>query len=62
MMIASKITALVLKDAHMRSESTHVRNNNNMSSKFRANQKLVFMLFQRSNTNMREFIVIYVLT
>lgn len=47
--------------SHMRSQIAHERNNTNTIYKFSLNQVWLFMLFYRSDTNIREFIVIYVL-
>lgn len=46
---------------YMRSQSTHSGNNKSTISEFHPNAVILFMLFYRSNTNIREFIVIYVL-
>jgi hypothetical protein len=46
---------------HMRSQITHNGNNKNTISKSRPNQEYLFVLLYRSNTNIREFLVIYVL-
>ena len=47
--------------SHMRSQIAHDRNNKNTTFKFHPCQAWLFMLFYRSNTNIREIIVIYVL-
>ena len=47
--------------SHMRSQIVHAGNNTNTISEWSVNQEWLFMLFYRSDTNIREIIVIYVL-
>lgn len=61
MMSGHEITETGSRSSHMRSKISAERNHNNTVSKLSLNQILLFVLFYRSNTNMREFIVIYVL-
>lgn len=46
---------------HMRSQITHNGNNKITIFKFPFNEEMLLMLFYRSDTNIREFVVIYVL-
>lgn len=57
-----EITKNLSDFSHMRSQVAYRGNNNNTLIECRPSQTCVFMLFYRSNTNMREFIVIYVLS
>lgn len=57
-----RITKTLSDFPHMRSQITHSGNNINTTLKFCPRQVWLFMLFFPSNTNMREFIVIYVLS
>lgn len=56
-----RITRTPSDVSHMRSQIAHAGNNTNTISKFRRNQIMLFMLFYRSDANIREIIVIYVL-
>jgi hypothetical protein len=56
-----RITRTPSDCSHMRSQIAPARNNTNTLSEFRINQLWLLMLFYRSDTNMREIIVIYVL-
>jgi len=56
-----RITRTPSDCSHMRSQIAHARNNTNTLYEFYPNHAWMFMLFYRSNTNIREFIVIYVL-
>lgn len=56
-----RITRTPSDVSHMRSQIAHAGNNTNTLSEFRINQLWLFMLFYRSDTNIREIIVIYVL-
>lgn len=56
-----RITRTPSDVSHMRSQIAHAGNNTNTLSKFALNQLWLFMLFYRSDTNIREIIVIYVL-
>lgn len=56
-----RITRTPSDVSHMRSQIAHSENNTNTLSKLSVNQELLFTLFYRSNTNIREIIVIYVL-
>lgn len=60
-MSALRITKNLSDFSHMRSQLICVRNNNNTLFELRGSHGWVFMLFYCSNTNIREFIVIYVL-
>jgi hypothetical protein len=61
MISRGQITENRIQIAHMRSGFTYAGNNKNRVSGLSLNQKPLIMLFYRSNTNIREFIVIYVL-
>ena len=56
-----RITKTMSDFSHMRSQIAQSGNNMNTLSEFTTSQLWLFMLFYSSNTNMREFIVIYVL-
>jgi len=56
-----QITDLGPKFSYMRSQCVYEGNNKNSGFEFQLHHNLLFMLFNRSNTNIREFIVIYVL-
>jgi hypothetical protein len=56
-----RITRTPSDCSHMRSQIAHAGNNTNTLSKFSLNEEMLLMLFYRSDTNIREFIVIYVL-
>ena len=56
-----RITRTPSDVSHMRSQIAHAGNNTNTISEFPGNQEWLFMLFYRSDTNIREFVVIYVL-
>lgn len=56
-----QITETVPDLSHMRSQITYNGNNNNTMFEFCPNSTYMLMLFYRSNTNIREIIVIYVL-
>lgn len=56
-----RITRTPSDVSHMRSQIAHAGNNTNTISEFCPNQEWLFMLFYRSDTNIREFVVIYVL-
>lgn len=56
-----RITRTPSDVSHMRSQIAHAGNNTNTISEFLFNQVWLFMLFYRSDTNIREFVVIYVL-
>ena len=56
-----RITRTPFDVSHMRSQIAHAGNNTNTMSELSVNQKWLFMLFYRSDTNIREFVVIYVL-
>lgn len=56
-----RITRTPSDVSHMRSQIAHAGNNTNTISEFALNQEWLFMLFYRSDTNIREFVVIYVL-
>jgi hypothetical protein len=56
-----RITRTPSDVSHMRSQIAHAGNNTNTISEFRPDYMRLFVLFYRSNTNIREIIVIYVL-
>lgn len=56
-----RITRTPSDVSHMRSQIAHAGNNTNTISELSVNQVWLFMLFYRSDTNIREFVVIYVL-
>lgn len=56
-----RITRTPSDCSHMRSQIAHASNNTNTIYGFALNQGWLFMLFYRSDTNIREIIVIYVL-
>ena len=56
-----RITRTPSDVSHMRSQIAHAGNNTNTLSKSSVNLIWLLMLFYRSNTNIREIIVIYVL-
>jgi hypothetical protein len=56
-----RITRTPSDVSHMRSQITHAGNNTNTLSRFPIRQIWVFMLSYRSDANIREIIVIYVL-
>jgi len=56
-----RITRTPSDCSHMRSQIAHARNNTNTLYEFPRNYTCLFMLFYRSDTNIREIIVIYVL-
>ena len=60
-MSGRKITEILSDFSHMRSQIIYDGNNKNTIYKFRGCQAWLFMLFYRSNTNIREIIVNYVL-
>ena len=61
MMSGLRITRTPSDCSHMRSLIAHEGNNTNTISKLSLRQAWLLMLFYRSDTNMREFIVIDVL-
>lgn len=56
-----RITRTPSDVSHMRSQIAHAGNNTNTISEFYSDHMRLFVLFYRSNTNIREIIVIYVL-
>lgn len=56
-----RITRTPSDVSHMRSQIAHAGNNTNTLFEYWDNQALLFMLFYRSDANIREIIVIYVL-
>lgn len=56
-----RITRTPSDVSHMRSQIAHAGNNTNTISELSVNKEWLFMLFYRSDTNIREFVVIYVL-
>ena len=61
MRITVEITGFVLLHPYMRSESLSAGNNRNGIVKFSPIHMPTFMLFERSDAFLREFLVIYVL-
>lgn len=61
MMSGLRITETTPRFSHMRSQIGYGGNNMNTEFEFPVNQLWLFMLFYRSDANMREIIVIYVL-
>ena len=60
-MFGLRITEVCPSNSHMRSQLSPDGNNMNSIVRFYSRQTWVFMLFYRSNMNIRECIVIYVL-
>jgi len=60
-MFGLRITEICPSNSHMRSQLSPGGNNMNSVVWLLINPTWVFMLFYRSNMNIREFIVIYVL-
>lgn len=56
-----RITGTARRHSYMRSQLSGAGNNKNSISEFFLHPLSLFMLFNPSNTNMRELIVIYVL-
>jgi hypothetical protein len=56
-----RITRTPSEVSHMRSQIAHAGNNTNTISEFHPSHVWLFMLLYRSDTNIREIIVIYVL-
>lgn len=56
-----RITRTPSDCSHMRSQIAHARNNTNTLYELPLNEEMLLMLFYRSDTNIREFVVIYVL-